>query len=138
MEPSLVVKRGVQRQLQAVVERLFEQCFQQKSYRQVIGIAIEAKNLEVLRRTILRASEDERKHPDESRRSEELMEYVLDVCMNIVQERAFRNEVSELGLSIGNGLLITTLPDPQTHPGSFERDSGARLLLDSQVCRVSQ
>lgn len=97
MEQSLVAKRGVQRQLQAVVERLFEQCFRQKSYRQVIGIAIEAKNLDVLRRTIMRASEDEKKLQGESRRSEELMEYVLDVCMNIVQERAFRNEVSALG-----------------------------------------
>lgn len=93
-ETSLVLKRGVQRQLQAVIERLFEECFRQKRYRQVIGIAIEAKSLDVLRMAILRASDDEKQQQQgEFRRSEELMEYVLDICMGIVQERAFRNEV---------------------------------------------
>lgn len=93
-ETSLVLKRGVQGQLQAVIERLFEECFRQKRYRQVIGIAIEAKSLEVLRMAILRASQDEKKQQQgEYRRSEELMEYVLDICMGIVQERAFRSEV---------------------------------------------
>lgn len=92
-ETPLVLKRGVQGHLQTVIDRLFEQCFVQKRYRQVIGIAIEAKNLDVLRKTILRASEDEKKQNGESRRSEELMEYVLDICMGIVQERGFRNEV---------------------------------------------
>lgn len=92
-ETPLVLKRGVQGQLQTVIERLFEECFRQKRYRQVIGIAIEAKNLDVLRMAILRASEDEKKQSAESHCSEELMEYVLDICMGIVQERAFRNEV---------------------------------------------
>lgn len=88
-----MLKRGVQGQLQGVIERLFEECFRQKRYRQVIGIAIEAKSLDVLRLAIIRASDDEKKQQGESRRSEELMEYVLDICMGIVQERAFRNEV---------------------------------------------
>lgn len=95
-ETPLVLKRGVQSQLQTVIERLFEDCFRQKRYRQVIGIAIEAKNLDVLRETIIRASEDEKKQQGESRRSEELLEYVLDICMGIVQERGFRNEVYAL------------------------------------------
>lgn len=80
--------------MKSVIEDLFEECFRQKRYRQVIGIAIEAKNLQVLRMAILRASEDEKEQEGESRQSEELMEYVLDICMGIVQERAFRNEVS--------------------------------------------
>ncbi|KAJ5389615.1 26S proteasome regulatory subunit rpn2 [Penicillium cataractarum] len=107
-ETSLVLKRGVQRQLQAVIERLFEECFRQKRYRQVIGIAIEAKNLEVLRMAILRASDDEKKQQQgEFRRSEELMEYVLDICMGIVQERAFRNEILKLILD-----LLNEIPAP--------------------------
>ncbi|BAE59225.1 putative 26S proteasome regulatory subunit Rpn2 [Aspergillus flavus] len=106
-ETPLVLKRGVQGQLQAVIERLFEQCFIQKRYRQVIGIAIEAKSLDVLRKTIIRASEDEKKQNGESRRSEELMEYVLDICMGIVQERAFRNEILKLILE-----LLNEIPNP--------------------------
>ncbi|KAF7597256.1 proteasome regulatory particle base subunit [Aspergillus hancockii] len=107
VETPLVLKRGVQGQLQAVIERLFEQCFLQKRYRQVIGIAIEAKNLDVLRRTIIRASEDEKKQNGESRGSEELLEYVLDICMGIVQERAFRNEILKLILD-----LLNEIPSP--------------------------
>lgn len=107
VETPLVLRRGVQGQLQAIVERLFEQCFQQKRYRQVIGIAIEAKSLDVLRKTIIRASEDEKKQDGESRRSEELMEYVLDICMGIVQERAFRNEILKLILD-----LLNEIPSP--------------------------
>ncbi|KAE8363065.1 armadillo-type protein [Aspergillus caelatus] len=107
VETPLVLKRGVQGQLQTVIERLFEQCFIQKRYRQVIGIAIEAKSLDVLRKTIIRASEDEKKQNGESRRSEELMEYVLDICMGIVQERAFRNEILKLILE-----LLNEIPNP--------------------------
>ncbi|KKZ64345.1 26S proteasome regulatory subunit N2 [[Emmonsia] crescens] len=107
-ELPLVIQRGVQKQLQAVIERLFEQCFREKRYRQVVGIAVEAKNLDVLRTAILRASEDEKKEDEESSRSgEELMEYVLDICMSVVQERAFRNEILKLILE-----LLNEIPSP--------------------------
>ncbi|KAJ5895163.1 hypothetical protein N7495_006854 [Penicillium taxi] len=106
-ESPLVLKRGVQVQLQAVIERLFEECFRQKRYRQVIGIAIEAKDMDVLRTAIIKASEDEKKQQGESHRSEELMEYVLDICMSIVQERAFRNEILKLILD-----LLNEIPSP--------------------------
>ncbi|KAJ5473269.1 hypothetical protein N7475_002835 [Penicillium sp. IBT 31633x] len=106
-ETNLVLKRGVQRQLQTVIERLFETCFKQKRYRQVIGIAIEAKSLDVLRMAILRASSDEKQQEGDSRGSEELMEYVLDICMGIVQERAFRSEILKLILE-----LLNEIPAP--------------------------
>lgn len=106
-ENSLVLKRGVQSQLKTVIERLFEACFRQKRYRQVIGIAIEAKNLDVLRMAILRASSDEKQEEGDSRGSEELMEYVLDICMGIVQERAFRSEILKLILE-----LLNEIPAP--------------------------
>ena len=80
IETPLVLRRGVQGQLQEVIERLFEDCYRQKRYRQVIGIAVEAKSLDVLRKTIVRASDDEKRLNGESRRSEELLEYVLDAC----------------------------------------------------------
>ncbi|EQL32546.1 26S proteasome regulatory subunit N2 [Blastomyces dermatitidis ATCC 26199] len=107
-ELPLVIQRGVQKQLHGVIERLFEQCFREKRYRQVVGIAVEAKNLDVLRTAILRASEDEKKENGESSRSgEELMEYVLDICMSVVQERAFRNEILTLILE-----LLNEIPSP--------------------------
>ncbi|BCR83468.1 proteasome regulatory particle base subunit RPN2 [Aspergillus chevalieri] len=107
IETPLVLRRGVQGQLQEVIERLFEDCYRQKRYRQVIGIAVEAKSLDVLRKTIVRASDDEKKLDGESRRSEELLEYVLDICMGIVQERGFRNEILKLILD-----LLNEIPAP--------------------------
>lgn len=93
-ETPLVLQRGVQTQLKTVIERLFELCFQHKRYRQVIGIAVEARNLDILKTAILRATEAEKQHGGEATRmGEELMEYVLGICMNVVQEREFRNQV---------------------------------------------
>lgn len=95
----LVLQRSVQKNLQATIRRIFESCYENGDYKQVVGIAIEARNLEVLRECFLRASQDEKKQgkkPANSAptKSEELMEYVLDICMNVVQERGLRNEVS--------------------------------------------
>ncbi|KAI1950991.1 proteasome regulatory particle base subunit [Ophidiomyces ophidiicola] len=104
----LMVQRGVQKQLQTVINRLFERCFRQKRYRQVIGIAVEARNLEILRMAISRAAEDEKGRGSESsRQGEELMEYVLGICMNVVQERAFRDEILKLILE-----LLSEIPSP--------------------------
>lgn len=100
----LALDRGVQKNLQAVIRRIFESCYQEGSYRQVVGIAIEARNLEVLREVILRASQDEKqqgKRPTNGApgKSEELIEYILDICMNVVQERSLRNAVRNPGSS---------------------------------------
>lgn len=91
--------RSVQKNLQTIIKRVFESCYQVGAYRQVVGIAIEARNLEVLREAILRASKDDknsgkRPAPGSQGKGEELMEYVLDICMNVVQEISLRNEVS--------------------------------------------
>lgn len=93
----LILERPVQKNLQATIRRIFESCYENADYKQVVGIAIEARNLEVLRECFLQASQNEKKQgkqPEGSpSKSEELMEYVLDICMNVVQERGLRNEV---------------------------------------------
>lgn len=95
----MILQRNVQKNLQATIRRIFESCYESGNYKQVVGIAIEARNLEVLRSSILRASQDEKEKAGKKAatgaqtQSEELMEYVLDICMNVVQERGLRNEV---------------------------------------------
>ena len=92
--------KGIQNQLQAVIDQLFERCFRDGRYRQVVGIAVEARKLDVLRRSILRAFDDEKKEKkasdSKSTRGEDLLEYLLEICMNVVQERSLRNEVSDV------------------------------------------
>lgn len=94
---SIASQASVQKQLYAIIDELFERCFHGGSYRQVIGIAVEARKLDVLRRAILRASEDEKMQRKGEGgnliRGQDLMEYVLEICMNVVQERGLRNEV---------------------------------------------
>ena len=96
----LALPRNVQKNLQAIIRRLFESCYRVGAYHQVVGIAIEARNLDVLREAILKASQEEKqsKRPVTGvpGKGEELMEYVLDICMNVVQERGLRNDVSLL------------------------------------------
>lgn len=71
----------------------------------MIGIAVEARNLDVLRRVIRRASDDEGKRGikhEEGRpgQGEELLEYLLEICMGVVQERGLRQEVHPLDPSV--------------------------------------
>jgi 26S proteasome regulatory subunit N2 len=111
----LVLQRNVQKNLQGTIRRIFESCYESGDYKQVVGIAIEARNLDVLRESILRASQDEKKAGKKAAqtstlKSEELMEYVLDICMNVVQERGLRNEVRSNLWVRKRALLIETDP----------------------------
>ncbi|RMZ79157.1 hypothetical protein DV738_g3530, partial [Chaetothyriales sp. CBS 135597] len=99
---AIIQKRGLHKQLNRVVELLFDKCFREKRYGQVVGIAVEARNLEVLRRTILRAAKD-----DNQDKAEELIEYVLNICMSVVQERGLRNDILKLILD-----LLSDIPTP--------------------------
>ena len=110
-QPPIALPAGMQKQLNAIIERLFERCYQEKSYRQVVGIAIEARNLEQLRQVIVRARQDQtqgKKSEDVSDEIEELMEYVLDICMSVVQERGLRNEVSRTELPTTSIIVLLT------------------------------
>lgn len=87
-----------QKALQAVIRRIFEKCFQEGQYHEVVGIAVEARNLDILRETIMRAGEHTTysrrlRGEDKNERIEEIMDYLLDICLNVVQERVLRNEV---------------------------------------------
>ncbi|KAK3985297.1 armadillo-type protein [Cladorrhinum sp. PSN332] len=99
---------NTERALQQVIERLFEECLKHRKYRQVVGIAVEAKNLDVLRRVIKRASEDDKRAKDSNQgTAEELMDYLLSISMDIVQERGLRTEILRLILD-----LLNDIPNP--------------------------
>lgn len=101
---TVLPDRAAQAALQQVIERLFETCLTEGRYRQVVGIAVEAKNLDVLRQVIKRASDDERKLGKQLEKAggaaDELMEYILDICMGVVQERGFRRKILKLILEL--------------------------------------
>ena len=108
---SLAQQRGIQRPLQEIIDQLFERCFREKRYRQVVGIAVEARKFDVIRRAILRASEDgkaeNRPRNNGTGQAEELLEYLLGICMDVVQERGLRQELLRLILG-----LLRDVPSP--------------------------
>ncbi|KAL9127651.1 MAG: hypothetical protein Q9217_003519 [Psora testacea] len=112
LAPATAQQRGILRPLQQLIDQLFERCFREKRYRQVVGIAVEARNFKVLRRAIIRASEDEKKEKNFNKdglgQAEELLDYLLGICMDIVQERGLRQELLKLILDL---LRDIPLPD---------------------------
>ncbi|KAI8891036.1 26S proteasome regulatory complex, non-ATPase subcomplex, Rpn2/Psmd1 subunit [Backusella circina FSU 941] len=70
--------------LQDVVERMFQRCAQDGEYEQAIGIALESRRLDVVKAMIEKGSPNK------------LLSYVLDVCMILVQNLKFRNQVLRL------------------------------------------
>ncbi|CAK7268602.1 proteasome regulatory particle base subunit [Sporothrix epigloea] len=110
--PDEVTKQA----LEDVIEHLFANCLKEGRYRQVVGIAVEAKNLKVLRRVLERVSADAKANgkgkaavADSAAASaaDELMEYVLGICMDVVQERSLRTEILRIILD-----LLNDIPNP--------------------------
>ncbi|KAH6672322.1 putative 26S proteasome regulatory subunit rpn2 [Halenospora varia] len=135
--------RATQAALEKVIERLFEGCLREGRYRQVVGIAVEARNLEVLRRVIKRASDDEKKLSGKQADgtagpTEELMEYVLDICMSVVQERGLRTEILRLILD-----LLSEIPTPDYFSIAkcvvyLDQDNEAQEMLKKLVLQDDQ
>ncbi|KAI4862690.1 26S proteasome regulatory complex, non-ATPase subcomplex, Rpn2/Psmd1 subunit [Hypoxylon rubiginosum] len=94
------------RAIDRVIERLFESCLKEKRYQQVVGIAVEAKRLDVVSKVIQRADDDFKQNKGKSTQedavglAEELLDYCLSICMDVVQERAFRDDILQLILDI--------------------------------------
>eukprot|EP00158_Paraphelidium_tribonemae_P008041 Partr_v1_DN28445_c2_g2_i1_m41566 putative 26S proteasome len=82
--------------LQSIVERMFQRCFDDQEFKQAIGIALDARRLDVLEKAI-----------NQSKSKQELMLYTLEVAMSLVQNVEFRNMV--LKSLVG---LYRSLPDP--------------------------
>lgn len=91
--------QDAQQALENIMRKLFDSCYDVGAYKQVVGIAIEARNKDILREAILRCSQGQKSNGKASAtgtpgQSEDIMEYVLDICMHVVQERGLRDEVS--------------------------------------------
>lgn len=67
--------------LASVVDRMLQRCYDDREYKQAIGIALEARRSDVLVRAI------------EESRDDGVLQYVLDSAIDIVQELEYRNEV---------------------------------------------
>lgn len=86
--------------LQDIVERMFRKCYETEDYKPAIGIAIEARRLDVVEEGIKLASRRTKERKGKVREGEdekdggvELMDYVLEITMGVVQEIGLREKV---------------------------------------------
>ena len=103
---SSTSQHELQKQLQNAMEQLFEDCFRQGRFTQVVGIAVEARQLEWLRTAMKRAIQADRNDGFEKHtpRGKSLLDYMLSICMDIVQENALRSELLRIILDLLNEL----------------------------------
>ncbi|KAJ3101281.1 proteasome regulatory particle base subunit [Phlyctochytrium planicorne] len=71
--------------LEAVVEAVFKRCYADGEFKQAIGIALESLRLDVLEATIVKGNAQK-----------ELLSYILEAAITIVQHIDFRNKVLRL------------------------------------------
>ncbi|OBZ82826.1 26S proteasome non-ATPase regulatory subunit 1 [Choanephora cucurbitarum] len=89
------LSESIDPRLQDIVERMFQRCADDQEYEQAIGIALESRRLDVIQSIIQKQG------------GQELLSYVLEVCMTLVQNLEFRNQVLRLLVD-----LYKTLKNP--------------------------
>eukprot|EP00043_Microstomoeca_roanoka_P013109 m.128145 g.128145 ORF g.128145 m.128145 type:complete len:939 (-) comp15669_c0_seq1:62-2878(-) len=68
--------------LEAVANRMFERCWQDAEFEQAVGLALEARRLDVVKETIQRCNDKTK-----------ILSYTYDVAMQHIANRSFRDEV---------------------------------------------
>ena len=97
-------KTDIDPRLQQIVEQMFRKCYREADYKPAIGIAIEARRLDVVEEGINLAGQRSRHSKGKARDSDDdeddtaidLMEYVLEIAMVEVQEISLREKVPPL------------------------------------------
>jgi len=82
---QLVEKPGeinIDKRLIDIVDKMFQRCFDDKKYKQAIGIALETRRLDVFEESVLKADD-----------VQGMLSYSLNICMTMIESRLFRNEI---------------------------------------------
>jgi 26S proteasome regulatory subunit N2 len=82
-------RKEVDPRLEQVVQKMFDKCFQAGQYKQTIGIALEARRLDIVEKCIVQ-------------KPTELLPYVLTTSSNLILNHEFRHQVLRLLVKIFN------------------------------------
>lgn len=88
-------KKAIDPRLENIVNRMFQRCFDDKQFKQAVGIALETRRIDVFEKAIM-----------ESDDTHSMMTYSLKVCMSLVQNRQFRNTILRVLTKLYMGLHI--------------------------------
>lgn len=79
--------------LVSIVERMFQRCLKDGQYRQVVGLALETRRMDVFEAAIRQADD-----------VAAMLQYAFSVVMSLIQNRAFRNTVLRSLVELYRGL----------------------------------
>jgi 26S proteasome regulatory subunit N2 len=89
-------KKQVDPRLEDIVNRMFQRCFDDKKFKQAIGIAIETRRLDMFEKSIV-----------QSNNVQETISYAYRVTLSLIQNRKFRNAILRLLVKI-----YSSFPNP--------------------------
>jgi 26S proteasome regulatory subunit N2 len=87
--------QAIDARLESIVERMFQRCFEDKEYKQAIGISLEARRLDTIERAV-----------KEGGNSKELLTYTMKMAMELLTSRDFRQVVLRTLVKLYNDLSI--------------------------------
>lgn len=68
--------------LEGIVNRMFERCFQHHQYKQVLGLALETRRMDIFEKAIT-----------ESTDVSAMLSYAFNICMSLLENRKFRDDI---------------------------------------------
>ncbi|MGH0168076.1 UNVERIFIED_CONTAM: hypothetical protein FKN15_067447 [Acipenser sinensis] len=127
-------RKSIDPRLEGIVNKMFMRCLGDHKYKQAIGIALETRRLDIFERTIL-----------ESTDVGGMLAYSLKVCMSLMQNKQFRNEVLRVLVKLYMNLekpdfinvcqCLIFLDDPQAVSDILEKlVKEDNLLMAYQIC----
>jgi 26S proteasome regulatory subunit N2 len=75
-------KVDIDPRLEGIVNRMFERCFNHQQYKQALGLSLETRRMDIFERSIT-SSQD----------VASMLSYAFRVCMSLIENRQFRDEV---------------------------------------------
>uniref|UniRef100_A0A9J8D066 26S proteasome non-ATPase regulatory subunit 1 n=1 Tax=Cyprinus carpio carpio TaxID=630221 RepID=A0A9J8D066_CYPCA len=127
-------KKSIDPRLEGIVNKMFQRCLGDHMYKQAIGIALETRRLDIFEKTIL-----------ESKDVGGLLAYSLKICMSLMQNKKFRNDVLRVLVKLYMNLekpdfinvcqCLIFLDDPQAVSDILEKlVKDDNLLMAYQIC----
>ncbi|XP_021963338.1 26S proteasome non-ATPase regulatory subunit 1 [Folsomia candida] len=86
-------ENSIDPRLGTIVDRMFEQCFKDKQYKQALGVALETRRMDMFGSAIMNSGNET-----------EMLAYAFRVAMTLIGERGWRDEILKSLIGIYAGL----------------------------------
>jgi 26S proteasome regulatory subunit N2 len=86
-------EEDIDSRLKTIVDRMFDQCFKDKQYKQALGVALETRRMDMFGSAIMNSGNET-----------EMLAYAFRVAMTLIGERGWRDEILKSLVGIYAGL----------------------------------